>query len=340
MSGIRATIAIPVLNEAPWIRRTLEAVLAQEFADRTYEILVVDGGSDDGTLAIVQGMQAKDRRIRLLANPQKFQSPALNLAMREARGTFFLRVDARTTIACDYLAACVRLLEEGRAENVGGRMVAVGENPMSRAIALATSTPFGLGNSHFHYATDERLVDTVYLGAWRRKTLLDIGGFDEDAHANEDYELNIRLREAGGRILLSPAVHSTYLPRPDWQGLHRQYTRYGRWKAWTLWKHPSSLRIRQAVPPAFVLALGLAALLNLILPAAGMVLGLLVGTYATAIIAFALITAWPRDLAHFGRLLLIFPTLHLCWGCGLWSELVRLTTRPKNRPTRCEQCKP
>ncbi|MEO2169288.1 MAG: glycosyltransferase family 2 protein, partial [bacterium] len=246
----------------------------------------------------------------------------------------------RTTVAPDYLTTCILLLKEGRAENVGGRMVAVGENAMSRAIASATSTPFGLGNSHFHYATDERLVDTVYLGAWRRKTLLDLGGFDEDAHANEDYELNIRLREAGGRILLSPAVHSTYLPRPDWQGLRRQYTRYGRWRAWTLWKHPTSLRMRQAVPPAFLLALAGATLLSPFLSPARVLLALLAGTYAAAIAAFALITAWPGELAQLGRLLIIFPTIHLCWGCGLWSELMRLATRREHRPTRCARCTP
>lgn len=338
MNEPSVSIAIPVLDEAAWIEETLAAVRNQRDGTPEIEILVVDGGSSDDTLAILKRLAEADPRISVLDNPQRFQAAALNLALGRARGEFFLRVDARSRISEDYVARCVELLEAGRAENVGGRMVPRGTTPMGEAIALATSTPFGMGNSHFHYATEEREVDTVYLGAWRCQTLRDLGGFDERAHANEDYELNVRLREAGGRILLSPEIRSIYVPRSDWPGLRRQYSRYGRWKAWTLWKHPTSLRLRQVVPPAFVLSLALAAALAPWSALAATGLGLLVGSYGAAVLAAACRTALPAHPRHLARLLLIFPTIHLCWGIGLWSELARLASSRRPPPERCPAC--
>ena len=334
MSTVRITVAIPVLNEAKWIEETLLAILAQGEDTPAFEALVMDGGSTDGTLEKVRRMAGSEPRIRLIPNPARIQSAALNIALDQARGEFFVRVDARTRIADDYLVRCIELLETGRAENVGGRMVPRGTTPMGEAIALATSSRFGMGNSYFHYAKEEREVDTVYLGAWRRDTLRALGGFDEEAHANEDYELNIRLREAGGRILLSPKIRSVYLPREDWPGLRRQYSRYGRWKAWTLWKHPSSLRVRQAVPPLFLLTLVLGILLSPFAPLAAAATAALAALYAGVVLLAAALTAFPSEPRHFLRLLLVFPTIHLCWGAGLWSEIVRIASRRRVPPRR------
>lgn len=332
MTAADVTVALPVLNEAANIRQALTAIRAQQYATGSLEILVVDGGSEDETVEVIREIEKLDPRIRLLHNPGRFQAPALNTALEEARGEFFLRVDARATIAENYVATCVRLLEEGAAENVGGRMVPVGMGPMGEAIGLATSMPFGLGNSHFHYATQSRFVDTVYLGAWRRQTLVDLGGFDVNAHANEDYELNVRLRAAGGRVLLSQEIRSTYLPRADLRELRQQYTRYGRWKAYTLWKHPGSLKLRQLAPPLLVLGVIAGTLLTLVAPGAEFFLFLLLGTYATAVALSATRVAFPDKIGHLPRLLAIFPTIHFSWGLGLWSEMVRFATGRKVPP--------
>ena len=276
----------------------------------------------------------------MIANPGRYQAAALNRALAQAHSEFFIRVDARTQIAPDYVASCIQLLEEGRAENVGGRMNPRGSSRMGEAIALATSTPFGLGNSHFHYSDQEKFVDTVYLGAWRTEYLRELGGFDEAAHANEDSELNVRLSEAGGKILLSPRIHSTYTPRASWGALRQQYLRYGRWRAYTLWKHPASLKWRQLVPPVFLAGLVLTAVFGLFLPPAAFLFGTLVATYLALIAGASLITALPHSISHIGRLLIIFPTIHLCWGAGVWWNSLRFATGCEPRPIRCPSCRP
>ncbi len=339
MSAPRVTIAIPVLDEEPSIRQTLEAICTQTMPAHEIEILVVDGGSRDKTCLIVESISSNEPRLRLLRNPARYQAPALNLALKEARGEFFIRVDARTTIAADYVETCIQLLGEGRAENVGGRMNPRGTSPMGEAISLATSTPFGLGNSHFHYSDQEKFVDTVYLGAWRTETLRGLDGFDEQAHANEDSELNIRLSESGGRILLSPRIHSTYTPRSNWAALRHQYLRYGRWRAYTLWKHPASMKWRQLVPPLFLAALMVTASLGVFLPLAASACYLLIASYCSLVVVAAMITAFPSSTAHLGRLLIIFPTIHLFWGAGVWWNSLRFATG-QPRPARCPICRP
>jgi succinoglycan biosynthesis protein ExoA len=339
MSKPRITLAIPVLNEEAFIRETLDAVRSQTVPADEMEILVLDGGSRDRTRLIVESIANTEPRLQLLANPERYQASALNLALEKARGEFFVRVDARTKIAPDYVEICIQLLEEGHAENVGGRMNPRGTSRMGEAIALATSTPFGLGNSYFHYSDQEKFVDTVYLGAWRTKTLRQVGGFDEKAHANEDSELNIRLSESGGRILLSPRIHSTYTPRASWSALRHQYLRYGRWRAYTLWKHPASVKWRQIVPPLFLAALVITAILGLFLPPAAFLCRALVAMYIAVVVGASLITALPNSAPHLGRLLIIFPTIHLCWGAGVWWNSLRFAAG-QPRPARCPSCRP
>jgi hypothetical protein len=192
---------------------------------------------------------------------------------------------------------------------------------IGRAVALATSSRFGLGNSKFHYSEDEELVDTVYLGAYRRETLERLGLYDENVAVNEDYELNYRLRRAGGRILLSPRIRSTYEPRPSLRALARQYFRYGRWKARVLRKHPGSLVWRQAAAPLLVAVLLASAVAAPFWPPAGLALAVVAGAYAIACGAAAVVAVggeWP--LLPF--VLAAFPTLHLSWGLGMWWGLV------------------
>ncbi len=339
MNEPRITIAIPVLNEEKAIRETLGAVCAQEISGAEMEVLILDGGSGDRTTAIIEEIASADPRLRLLENPGRYQAAALNLALKQARGAFFIRVDARTRIAPDYVETCVRMLEAGQAENVGGRMNPRGTSPMGEAIALATSTPFGLGNSHFHYSDQEKFVDTVYLGAWRTETLRGLGGFDEQAHANEDSELNVRLAKSGGRILLSPRIRSVYTPRSTWSALRQQYLRYGRWRAYTLWKHPASLKWRQLVPPLFLGLVALSAILGLFFPLAAFLCSALIATYLGLILVASVLTALPDSMPHLGRLLIIFPTIHLFWGAGVWWNSLRFAAG-RQRPVRSPSCRP
>lgn len=197
------------------------------------------------------------------------------------------------------------------AANVGGPMRIVGTTYVSRAIAIATSVPFSVGDSYFHYAESERYVDTVYLGAWWKAMLEQLGGFDETFKINEDYELNWRMRRAGGKILLSPKIRCWYYVRPSLQALARQYFRYGFWKVKTLVAHPDCLRWRQILPPALVVGLIVSAAVVAFNPILGLIVPML---YLAANVLASMWTGASRGWIYAPVLPMVYATIHLRWG--------------------------
>lgn len=313
------TIIMPVLNEARFIRQSLGAALAQDYPAGNLEVLVVDGGSGDDTRRIVGQLAAQHPNLRLLDNPRRVQAAAMNVGIRAAAGDVIVRVDGHTVIAPDYVRACVDVLHSGRADNVGGMMKAQGSSWAGQAIALAVESPFGIGGSKFHYTDREQFVDTVYLGAFRRNRLLKLGGYDESFHINEDYELNIRLRQAGGKILLSPAVKSVYTPRESLAALWRQYFKYGRWKVRTLRKHPASLKVRQAAAPLFVLALLVGLIAGFFWSPGLWLFGVAAGSYLLANLLASTMAAAKGGWRYWPLLPPAFFCIHIAWGLGFWA---------------------
>ncbi len=344
----RVTVVIPMWNEERYIAKCLDSLLANDYPTDLLEIIVVDGGSTDRSRDIVLGYCRRYPFIRLLDNPKRIMSAALNIGIREATGDIIVRMDAHAVYAPDYIRQCVDLLCTSGAANVGGVQRAVGENYISRAIALAINNPFGTGDAYFRHAEKEMWVDTVYLGAWWKATLNRLGGFREDLAVNEDYELNVRLREARldpsagpfheelvthqgfapndrlrrarGRILLSPRIRCWYYVRPSLAALARQYFRYGFWKVRTLVLHPESVRWRQLAPPALVIGFigsGVAGMLHpmLWLP--------LPGVYLAAVLLVSTYLAVRRGLIYAPVLPLVFVTIHLSWGLGFIAGLMK-----------------
>ncbi|GBC85881.1 Poly-beta-1,6-N-acetyl-D-glucosamine synthase [bacterium HR11] len=314
------TVVVPVWNEAAFIGPCLDSVVANDYPKDRLEVLVVDGGSTDGTRAVLEDYARRYPFIRLLDNPGRIPAAALNAGLRQARGDVIVRMDAHTVYAPDYIRKCVELLQTTEAANVGGVQRAVGRGYVAGAIAVALTSPFGVGDARFRYADRLTWADTVYLGAWRRATLEALGGFDEAWAVNEDYELNYRLRRAGGRVLVSPDVRCWYHVRSSLGALARQYVRYGFWRARTAVVHPGSLRWRHLVPPALVLGLVGSAGLG----AAGSRWGLVVPIlYVVANVGASLGTALRRGLRYLPLLPVVYAVLHLSWGAGFLAGLVR-----------------
>lgn len=319
------SVVMPIFNEAVFIERSLGAVLAQDYPANLMEVIVVDGGSTDGTRQTLEQFQKSDPRLVILTNPARIIPSALNIGIRHARGDLIVRVDGHTVIAPDYVRTCVEYLLRDDVDNVGGLMQPVGKTYFGRAIALATSSPFGIGNSKFHYSEKEQHVDTVYLGAYRRQVFDRIGLFDEEFLCNEDYELNYRLRAAGGRILCTPTIRSIYYCRESPIALWRQYFRYGFWKVRTLRKHPRSLQVRHLVAPTFVFGTTLLMVLGLLFPWAWYLLAIEVALYLELAAIFALAKAIKAGSPGLGPgVVAAFAILHLAWGTGFWAGLLRL----------------
>jgi cellulose synthase/poly-beta-1,6-N-acetylglucosamine synthase-like glycosyltransferase len=316
------SVLIPMRNDGDHIRSCLEGVLAQDYSANQMEILVVDGCSTDHSREVVAEYVARYPHIRLLDNPRRITSAALNVGILQARGKYLIRVDAHTVIAPDYVRQCVILLESTEAANVGGCMQPVGQNYVGQAVALSTTSPFGIGDSKFHYDAQEQYVDTVYMGAFRREIFDGIGLFDEELIRNQDYELNIRIREAGGKILLSPKIISFYTPRSSLPALWRQYFQYGRWKVRTLQKHPSSLQWRQAVPPLFVGVLSGSFVAGFFSSLLFWLFNGIVGCYLLANLVASTICASRGGWRYLPILPVVFATIHFAWGLGFWYGLM------------------
>jgi len=322
------TVIVPARNEEAHLADCLAAIGAQDYPADRLEVLVVDGGSRDGTHAAARRWADADSRFRLLENPRGQVAAGLNLGVAAARGEILLRIDAHTLPAPDYVRCCVETLAATGADNVGGPMAPQGDTPVGRAVALAMGSRFGVGTARFRFARAVEEVDTVYLGAFPRRVLERVGPFNEELERNQDYEMNYRIRRGGGRIVVDPRIRSVYRTRRTLGEVREQYAGYGFWKARMLRRHPASLRARQLAAPALVvglaaaLAASAAALLLAELPRPlRLALPVLAGAYLLAALAVSLRLAAGRDWRLLPPLLAVFPTLHLAWGCGFLAGL-------------------
>ena len=317
---------MPVYNEAAFIERSLGAVLAQDYPAERLDVLVVDGGSTDATTALVSTIAASDPRVRLLDNPGRIQARAMNVALDHARGVVIARVDGHTIIAPDYVRRCVECLSATGAQNVGGPQRFEATTPLGRAIAAAYRSPFSVP-SRFTVSQQAEFVDTVYMGAWPRDVFDRAGRFDETLAVNEDYELNYRIRRAGGRIYLSPDIRSRYFGRQTVDALWRQFFRYGAWKCRVLAQHPRSAKLRHFVAPVFVAALVGGGALGVFSRPARRLWALAVGLYALANGLASLREAARDQWALLVRLPLVFASMHVAWGSGFWVAALRRLVR-------------
>jgi hypothetical protein len=266
-------------------------------------------------------------RTRMLDNPGRIVPCAVNIAVAEARGAIIVRVDGHTIIARDYVRKCVDALTTNRADCVGGCMVAQGVGAFGEAVALATSHPFGVGGSRFHYATEVMETDSVYLGAYRRDVFARVGGFDEEMRCNEDDEFNYRLRTHGGRIVLDPAIRSLYYNRSTVKGLWRQYFRYGLWKVRVAQKVLQQMRVRHLTPFALVAALiGGGVLAVAVEPLRPLWAGL-AGVYLGANLIVSTSIAARKGWRHLPFLVAAFSILHFSYGTGFALGLPRFALR-------------
>jgi succinoglycan biosynthesis protein ExoA len=321
------TVVVPMRNEEAYIAECLRSIVEQDYPKDGMEILVVDGLSNDRSREIVEEFRGEYPFIRLLDNPRRIVPTAMNIGIKEAGREVIIRVDGHCRLAPDYVSQCVRYLEETGVACVGGAIESVGQTPMAQAISLAMSSPLGVGDAYFRHAKQqrERYVDTLAFGAYRREVFDRIGLFDEELVRNQDYELNYRLRQAGGKILLTPAIKSRYYTRSSLKKLWNQYFQYGFWKVRMLRKHPRSVRARQLVPPLFVLALLLSGALSAISSLDAWVFTLVAASYLSLSLAFSFSIAARKDWRYFPILPVIFACLHLSWGLGFLYGLAWLT---------------
>jgi succinoglycan biosynthesis protein ExoA len=324
------SIIIPCYNEEATIRLLLEALLQQTYPRARMEVVIADGLSTDRTREEVAAFQKEHPDLSLLVvdNPQRIIPAGLNVALASARGEIVVRLDGHCVPHPDYVARCVSDLTQGLGDNVGGvwEIHPGGDGWVAQAIAIAAAHPLGVGDALYRFATQASAVETVPFGAFYRALVGRVGPFDETLLVNEDYEFNARVRLAGGRIWLDPAIRSVYFARAKLGALAKQYWRYGYWKLRMLRRYPATIRWRQALPPLFVLSLLALALLSPWQRLARLGLVVEVAFYGLVLLlAGVQLAVRQKNPALSIGIPLGIATMHLAWGSGfIWSLMSSL----------------
>jgi glycosyltransferase involved in cell wall biosynthesis len=319
------SIVIPCFNEKGTIESLLVALREQSCPALDQEIIIADGMSTDGTREVITAFAEAhpEMKLSIVDNPKRIIPAALNRAIKEAKGSIVIRLDAHAAPEHEYIERCLETLERTGAANVGGLWIIKpgGEGWIARAIAVAASHRLGAGDARYRISGDEGPVETVPFGAFQQAWLERVGDFDETLLTNEDYEFNTRLREAGGIVWFNPAIRSIYYARSNLAALARQYARYGFWKTRMLRRYPGTLRWRQALPPSFVLSGIALAVIGFFVPLLWFLLAVQLGAYFLITMLAGIREAIRhRDISMMFGFPLALWTMHFSWGGSfLWG---------------------
>ena len=231
-SGAWASVIGTVRGEpADRMNRMLDRVAAQQAAGPVEVLLAVPPEER----AVVDALRPSGAVERIIAveNAGGARSAGLNRAAEQATAPILHRVDARSLLAPDHLMRCdARLRFDSRVGVVGGRQrpVSVADGTWAHGMARALANPLALGAPAYRRPGPGGPTDTVYLGAFWRTELLELGGYDERLEANEDFDLCQRFRATGKVVWLEDGVVVDYEARDDVLDIWRQYTAFGRAK--------------------------------------------------------------------------------------------------------------
>ena len=323
------SVICPIYNEEKYIGRCVESILAQDFPKDKLEVLFVDGISTDKTREILEPYMQQYPFIKLLDNPQRIVPYAMNEGIKASRGSVVMRLDAHATYEKNYFSALVTALWRYDADNVGAvcRTDVLNKSPKTLAIREVLSNKFGVGNSTFRTGiAGAQEVETVPFGCWKREVFDKYGMYDVRLVRNQDIELNKRIIRGGGKIVIVPDTHCTYLARETYKALAKNNYGNGKWNILTVYytKEIRSLSVRHFVPLVFLLSLIVPALAGLLWWPALCVCTLALSVYLLALGGVSVKLAMSKHL-NFFYLMESFIVLHLSYG---WGSLVGILKLP------------
>jgi glycosyltransferase involved in cell wall biosynthesis len=326
------SIIIPCRNEETYMAQCLRSVLAFECpAGVDFEILVMDGRSEDKTVEITQAVARENPQVRVIDNPGRIQSTAVNLGVRAARGQWIMRLDAHARYPANYLKLCHETALRSGADNVGGLFITEpgGTGYSAQLVQALTTHKFGVGDSGFRTGAKEDWADTVPYGFYPREVFERIGWLDERLVRAQDYEFNRRLIASGGRILRNPQIQLHYYNQPTLRKFFaKQFFKDAPYNAYLWYVAPYAFAPRHAITGVFALGVlgGLA-----LSPFSHWI----AWPFAAVMVLYALLdivsafqqTVRYRRPLHALCLPVCFFLYHFIHGLGVLWGLIRLATR-------------
>ena len=320
----KVSIIIPTFNEAANISTCLQAISANNYPHHLMEVIVVDGGSKDQTLQAIQQFSNNGIAYNVIEAPNTSVYTALNIGLKKSTGDYIVRVDARSIIPNNYIATCIKHIEQDNATVAGGVQMQYGDNVYQNTIASVLQSKLGTGNAKFRTGNYSGFVDTVYLGVFKKDVFEKVGYYDDDGIVvSEDSMMNDRIRSNGGKIYLDGSLVVRYPAKKTIKELARQYFIYGGAKAHTFRKYKKLTATRQY----FILLAFLVMLCTAVFTITGIIPWHIVTTlimfYAVLIIANAFLLKLKKGNDFlFGYALLAYPAIHISWVVGFFSRFI------------------
>ena len=306
------SFVMPVLNEQDYLAIAVESVLSQKTPGKAQLVLAL-GPSTDKTNQIAESLAKKYKNLILVENPTGSTATGLNLAIEKSSYETVIRVDAHSELSDNYAASAVKILNTTGAANVGGMMIAKGRTAFQRAVAFGYNSRFGLGGGSFHVGGNPGPADTVYLGCFRKSIITELGLYEAKWVRGQDWELNLRIRQAGHTVWFDPGLKVGYYPRESIKALGKQFYSTGVWRGSLTKQSPMESSFRYWIPPLLVLASVLQVPLWIYL-------------FAVTLVSFGVS---KLDLSSKFWLLAVLPTMHFCWGIGFWVGLLSNQTKAR-----------
>ncbi len=228
-------VIIPAYNEGKVIQATLEALLRSDYPNM--RITVVDDGSTDDTSQVVSGMAALHHdKIELIRKANSGKSSSLNLAFARAREDIVVTIDADTIVLPHTIRHLVAPFEDSSVDAVCGNVL-VGN--AKNLLTLFQDIEYVTTQNYDRRAFEALNCITVVpgaTGAWRRRKILEIGGYSLDT-LTEDADLTITLLRNGGRIVYGHLAQSVTEVPEDVRSWFKQRFRWRFGMLQCLWKH-------------------------------------------------------------------------------------------------------
>ena len=332
------SVVLPVRNEEAHLGAVLDGLLAQEYPQDRYEILVVDGNSTDGTARVVEeAAKVSAERIRLLPNPRQLSAAGRNVGVRNSAGELIVFIDGHCWIPNrELLLNSARLFETTGAACLcrPQPLTAPGNTWFQKVVADVRATVIGHGLNSAIYSTElEDYVNPTSSGASYRRSVFDhVGFYDERFDACEDVEFNYRVFRAGLRSYTSPRLTVQYATRKTFSGLWKQMVRYGKGRYRFAGIHPEAFSFAQALPAAFLLWLALGGAGALVSRRFATLFLATLAVYAGIVAASSVWLGIRQGWRHLVTAPAVYLTIHLGLGAGfltgaVWSIRQRFSSQ-------------